>query len=128
MSSLSPTQRTMRALRESGNICAVVEKWNPYGGAGHGIRQDLFGIIDILVLNPERGVVGIQACSQSSAGHLRKLKEEKAQNSIDWLSTPGTSLEIWCWRQIKLKKGGKAKRWMPKITELTMDDFIRGGI
>ena len=80
--STSPTQRTMRTLRTNGNICAVVEKFNPHVG-DFGIRQDLFGIIDILVLDPERGVVGIQACSQSSASHLLTLREIKAQNSID---------------------------------------------
>ena len=118
MSGLSPTQRTIRALKEQGVICAVVERFNPHVGE-HGIRQDLFGIIDIIALDPIRGVVGIQACSQSSASHLRKLKEEKSQECIDWLSTPGTKLEVWCWRKLKLKRGGKAMRWTPKITELS---------
>lgn len=122
MSGLSPVQRTMRALRERGTICAVVEKWNPYGG-DHGIRQDLFGILDIIALDPVRGVIGIQACSQSSASHLRKIKEDKVQETIDWLSTPGTKFELYCWRKLKIKRGGKAKRWYPKITELSMEDF-----
>jgi hypothetical protein len=30
MKSLSPTQRTLRALRERGLVCAIVEKWNPH--------------------------------------------------------------------------------------------------
>ena len=122
MSGLSPVQRTMRVLRESGNICAVVEKWNPYGGT-HGIRVDLFNIIDILVLDPERGVRGIQCCGSDYSGHVRKLTEDKAQNSIDWLQTPGTVLEIWGWRKIKLKRLGKAMRWQPRIQEITMEDF-----
>jgi hypothetical protein len=94
MKSLSPTQRTLRALREQGLVCAIVEKCNPYGGP-HGIRQDLFGIIDILALDPRRGVVGIQSTGQDSSGHFRKLTQEKAQECQDWLYTPGTSLEIW---------------------------------
>jgi len=125
MSGLNPVQRTMRALREQGSICEKVERWNPYGGAGHGIRQDLLGIIDILVLDPERGVVGIQACGQSTASHIRKLTIEKSQESIDWLSTPGTSLEIWCWRQIKLKRGGKAMRWQAKVTPITLEEHFK---
>jgi hypothetical protein len=36
----SPTQRTMRHLREQGAKCAVVEKWNQHVGP-FGIRQDL---------------------------------------------------------------------------------------
>ena len=119
---LSPTQRTIRALKEQGMICAVVEKFNPHVGE-HGIRIDLFGIIDILALDPIRGVIGIQACSQSSALHIRKIKEERTQETIDWLSTPGTKLEVWCWRKLKLKRGSKALRWTPRVTEITMSDF-----
>ena len=119
---LSPTQRTIRALKEQGMICAVVEKFNPHVGE-HGIRQDLFGILDIQALDPVRGVIGIQACSQSSASHIRKIKEERTQETIDWLSTPGTKLEVWCWRKLKLKKGGKAMRWTPKITEILLSDI-----
>jgi len=122
---LSPVQRTMRYLREQGNICAVVEKWNAYVGE-HGIRQDLFGIVDILVLDPERGFVGIQACGQSFAAHRTKLREENSQACIDWLSTPGGHLEIWGWRRIKVKRGGKAVRWSPRIERIVIEDFEKG--
>jgi hypothetical protein len=40
---LSPTQRTLRALRDQGRICGIVERWNQFVGP-HGIRQDLFGL------------------------------------------------------------------------------------
>ncbi|HUX59208.1 MAG TPA: hypothetical protein VMV77_19715 [Bacteroidales bacterium] len=110
----------MRYLRGQGNICAVVEKWNAYAGP-HGVRQDLFGIVDILCLDPARGFVGIQACSQSSASHLRKMREEHTTECIDWLQTPGGILEVWCWRKLKVKMGGKAMRWSPRITPITLD-------
>lgn len=77
---------------DDGQPTTVQKKWNPYGGP-HGIRQDLFGIIDILALDPQRGVVGVQSTGQDFAGHLRKLTEEKAQECLDWLTTPGTALE-----------------------------------
>lgn len=121
--SLSPTQRTIRALKEQGGICAVVEKWNPYGGGGHGIRQDLFGIIDVLLLDPGRGVVGIQCCAGSGfSAHWTKLTVERAQETTDWLSTPGTALEIWAWRKTKVKRGGIAMRWEPRVQEVRMED------
>jgi hypothetical protein len=113
----------MRALRERGDVCAVVEKWNAYGGP-HGIRQDLFGIIDILVLDPEKGVIGIQACAGSGfRAHIRKLTEERAENTEQWLRTPGTSLWIWAWRKVKKVKGGKAMIWQPRVQEITLDDL-----
>lgn len=120
MPGLSPTQRTMRELREHGGICAVVEKFNPHVGE-HGCRQDLFGIIDVLVLDPA-GVLGIQCCGSDFKGHVEKLTIERAQNSREWLSTPGTKLQIWGWRKIHLKRGGKAMRWAPRIQEITLAD------
>lgn len=122
MKSLSPTQRTLRALREQGLVCAIVEKWNPYGGP-HGIRQDLFGILDILALDPQRGVVGIQSTGQDFSGHFRKLTQEKAQECLDWLSTPGTALELWAWRKVKVQRGGKALIWHPRVRILSPTDF-----
>jgi hypothetical protein len=120
--SVSPTQRTIRALRDQGRKCAIVEKWNQHVGP-HGIRQDLFGIIDIIALDPERGVVGIQSCGQDFGAHERKILEERAEDSIDWLATPGTSLELWGWRKVKLQRGGKAMRWQPRLRVFTLEDF-----
>ena len=120
---MRPTQRTIRELKNNGRVCAIVEKWNPHVGS-HGIRQDLFGIIDVLALDPERGVIGVQCCGGGLASHRRKMIEERAQETYDWLSTPGTKLEIWAWRKVKLKRKGKAMRWRPKIIEITLDDLI----
>jgi hypothetical protein len=120
--SLSPTQRTLRALREQGRVCDIVERYIAQAGP-HGVRRDLFNIIDVLALDPQRGVVGIQSCGQDFAAHERKLVEERAQETHDWLSTPGTSLELWGWRKIKLKRGGKAERWAPRVKEITLADL-----
>ena len=120
MAGLSNTQRTLRALRARGLVAAIVERWNQYAGP-HGIRQDLFGIIDVLALDPKRGVIGIQSCGSAFSEHFRKLTTEKAQGTSDWLSTPGTSLELWGWRKVKLKRGGKAERWTPRVVQITLD-------
>ena len=121
MAGLSPTQRTLKALRDRGLRSAIVEKWNQYAGP-HGIRQDLFGIIDVLALGSE-GVIGVQACGNSFSQHFRKLTEERAEECIDWLKTPGTSLELWAWRKVKLKRGGKAMRWEPRVHVFSLKDF-----
>jgi len=111
---ISYVQRTMRELKNQGRVCAIVEKWNAFAGP-HGIRQDLFGIIDVLALDPERGVVGVQVCGQDWGSHITKLIEERAQETYDWLSTPGTALELHGWRKIKKKRGGKLKIWRPRV-------------
>ena len=120
MAGLSPTQRTLRALREHGLVAGIVERFNPYAGK-HGLKQDLFNIIDIIALDPVRGVVGVQSTGQDFAGHVRKITEEKSQETRDWLATPGAVLELWGWRKVKLKRGGKAERWAPRVAEFTLD-------
>ncbi len=119
---MTPTQRTLRELRQQGRRCAIVEKWNQHVGP-RGVRQDLFGILDIVSLDPERGVVGVQSCGNSFSAHFHKLTEDRADECIDWLRTPGTVLELWAWRRVKLKRGGKAMRWQPRVREITLEDF-----
>lgn len=119
---LSSVQRTLKALRDRGMVCAIVEKFNTYAGPW-GRREDLFGIIDIIALDPEKGVVGIQACGSNFSGHLTKIMEEKSQETIDWLNTPGTSLELWGWRKILKHRGGKMRIWTPRVKEITLNDF-----
>ena len=121
---MTPTQRTIRELKNNGRKCAIVEKWNPHVGP-HGIRQDLWGIIDVLALDPEQGVIGIQCCAGSGfASHLKKITEDRAQDTLDWLQTPGTRLEVWAWRKVKVKRGGKAMVWRPRVQEISGDDVL----
>jgi len=118
---LSATQRTLRELRRQGRVCGIVERYLSYAGQ-FGKRSDLFNIIDIIALDPERGVVGVQSATEHAA-HFRKITEEYAQNTKDWLETPGTNLELWVWRKVKAKRGGKAEIWQPRITEITLEDL-----
>ena len=119
---MSPTERTLKALKERGLICGIVERFNRFGGP-FGIRQDLFGILDIIALDIEKGVIGVQSTGQDFAGHIKKLTIEKAKESHDWLRTPGTSLELWGWRKVKKVRGGKAMVWKPRVKVLTIDDL-----
>lgn len=96
-------------------ICAIVEKWNSHVR----IRQDLFGIIDIIALDPEHGVVGVQSTGQAFNEHLNKLTGEKAQETLDWLNTPGTKLYLYGWRKVSKQRGSKVKVWAPRILEIT---------
>lgn len=119
MAGLSPTQRTLRALRQRGLVADIVERFLQYAGP-HGIRKDLFGIIDVLALDPEHGVIGVQSCGQDFSQHWQKLTVERRQETTEWLSTPGTSLELWGWRKIKAKRGGLAMVWSPRVRPVTL--------
>jgi hypothetical protein len=122
MAELTPTQRTLRALRARGLECAIVEKWNQYAGP-HGVRQDLFGIIDVIALDPVAGVIGVQSCGNSFSDHFRKITGERAVETRKWLETPGTALELWSWRKVKMKRGGVAMRWEPRVRQITLADL-----
>lgn len=130
MSGLSPTQRTLKALKEEGYRCGIVERFvGPLN-----IRVDLFHIIDIIAIRPgevlsmDSGeirpgeIVGVQSCGQSYAEHWRKLTEEHADAAQDWILSGG-KLELWGWRKIKVKRGGKAMVWAPRRTIIGLEDL-----
>lgn len=118
----TPTQRTLRELRNRGLMCAIAEKFNPHVGP-HGIRQDLFGIIDVVALDTQAGkIVGVQSTGQAFAQHEQKLLVEKREESMAWLQAGGV-LVLMGWRKLKVKRGGKAMRWEPRVRVFTLDDF-----
>lgn len=67
----SPTQRTLKHLRDQGYRAEVVERWNPHAR----IRQDLFTIIDVLALS-ETEVVAVQTTSASNMkARIKKIED-----------------------------------------------------
>jgi len=116
---LSPTQRTLAAMREQGRVCGIVERFNSHVGK-FGIRQDLFGFIDIIAIDPVDGIVAIQSCGQSFKQHVDKMIGERNENMYEWIKH--APIELWGWRKVKLKRGGKAMRWKPRIADIILDD------
>ena len=117
---MSNTQRTMALLKKDGMMCQVVEKWVKFKGGG-GVRKDLFGIIDVLAISEERGILGVQVCSMSGrTDHIKKITIVKRDETRAWLCSGG-DLELHSWRKLKVKRGGKAMRWTPDITNITID-------
>ncbi len=114
MPGLSPTQRTLQALREQGCVCDIAEHWNAHAR----VTQDLFGFIDILALHPERGFLAVQCTDGSNfSKRVKKLLDSEAtENVIAWLSCGGM-VEVWGWRKLK------AKPWEPLVREITLADF-----
>jgi hypothetical protein len=114
----SPTQRTIKYLKEQGRIVGNVEHFNPYAGQ-FGIRQDLFGFIDLITIDPIQGIVAVQSFGAAWSDHIRKMQEERNEAVFEWLKH--AKLELIGWRKLKLKRGGKAERWFPRIGDVLLD-------
>lgn len=89
---MTPTQRTLAELRKRGYTCAIVERWNPHAK----IRQDLFGVIDVLAVR-DGETLGVQATSGSNvAARVAKIA---ASEHVAALRSAGWSLAVWGWRK-----------------------------
>lgn len=89
---MTPTQRTLAEMRKRGHMAAVVEKWNPHAR----IRQDLFGIIDVLCLGDSE-VIGVQTTSASNlSARVRKIVDCDA---LPALRKAGVRLLVHGWKK-----------------------------
>ena len=95
--SLTPTQLTLRYLREQGwPVVEVVEHWNPHAR----IRQDLFGFVDVLAVGPS-GVLAVQTTSAGNvAARVRKIAEHPNTAPV---REAGVAISVHGWA----KRGGK---------------------
>mgnify|MGYP005820298399 CR=1 FL=1 len=117
----SPTERSLKALRDGGWIAQVVEKWIPVPAhpAG-GVRKDLFGFIDIVAI---RGNVtlGVQACRANDIpARLAKIRETKAElEGVEVLALPlvleaGWRVEVHGW----LRPNNASRRWRLRVVDV----------
>lgn len=107
------TSRTLDFCRKLGWHPAVVERLIPRPGRPFPLRKDLFGFIDLVVIQPGiHGLIGLQ-CTASSNGTARiaKIVEECHENAHLWLDA-GQTIEVWDWR--KYKHGLNQVRWHAK--------------
>lgn len=104
-SKISPTQRTLKALRDEGFLVEVVERWIP----GANIRKDLFSFIDIVAIKGGR-TLAVQACS---GGDINKRVDKITNHeNLPAVREAGWEIQVWGWR--KLKSG-----WAPIIVDLS---------
>lgn len=120
---ISNTSRTLEYLRSQGWLADKVEQFNAYAGK-FGQRRDMFGFGDIVALG-ENSIIAVQSCGQAFAEHDRKITQDEtvAPKALKWIECGGKIMLIG-WRKVKLKRGGKAMRWQPRIKEYAREDFI----
>ena len=87
MAKTSPTQRTLKRMRDSGDykLVQVVEHWNPFGR----VRQDLFGIGDILGISITGETHLLQVTSYGNMNaRIKKLEDHYSTPHLrdaDWV-------------------------------------------
>lgn len=114
---ISYSGKTRDWLRKEGFRVGTCEHWNSFVGK----RFDLFGFIDLMAIRSKE-IIGVQASSAS--GHsARRNKILASDDALAWLEAGG---KIWIitWRKTTLKRDGKAQRWIPRIEEITIDNWI----
>jgi hypothetical protein len=89
---MSPTQKSLAYLREQGMTCEVVERWNAFAR----IRQDLFGIIDIVALD-EQQTLGVQTTSWTNVS--ARVKKIADSPHLPALLRAGWVLEVHGWKK-----------------------------
>jgi len=120
----SPMQRALAECKANGWPAAVVEHFNPHAK----IRVDLWGCIDLLVLDGNPGVLGVQACAGDSHAARATKVRETIQGAVKEPATDrarasaqakAAALRAWCkagnrievWSFAKKGPRGKRKLW-----------------
>ena len=101
----SPTQRSLKLMRERGYLCEVTERWNPFAK----IRQDLYSFVDVLCIK-EGETVAVQTTSYSNISARVKKISELDTSAIVKLA--GWKIIVQGWKK---DKNGK---WMVREVEL----------
>ena len=107
MAGVSPTQRTLKRLRDSGDyaLIQVVEKWNPFAR----IRQDLWNF-DILAITNDGETEAIQVTTKANVNaRINKIAQSEHTPHLrdaNWTLT----VEGW------FKEGN---RWKSFLTDLS---------
>lgn len=116
---------TAKEQNDLQRICGITKRLIHNNNAPPGVRSDLFGLFDLIAMNPRQGVIGIQVCGPDFSSHYKKITQEKADSALLWLSAGrgNTKIEIWSWRKILEKSGGKKRIWKPRIKRISYQDF-----
>lgn len=118
---MTPTERTLKLLREKYIICDIVERFCHNNKTPHGLRSDLFHIFDIIALSEEH-IIGVQSCGTDFAAHYRKITQRYRKNALLWLNCGG-KIELIGWRKIKAFRGSKKMVPAPRIKQITRGDL-----
>jgi len=112
---MKPTERTLKYLRDRGYRADMIERWirNPKHPAG-GFRKDYFGFGDILAFSDTHTIL-VQSCGSAFSQHRSDMLANEV--ILEWVAMSARKAWLIGWRKLKLKRGGKALRWRPRVAE-----------
>jgi len=112
----SPTQRSLKLLRDAGYQVAILEHWNGFIKR----RQDLWNFGDLLAVKAsQNGSIIVQTTSTANmSARVNKIRDI-AEAQV-WLAA-GNQIIVHGWA----KRGdrGKRKLWECKVRPITGEDF-----
>ena len=88
---MSPTQRSLKYLRDEGYLVAIVEHWQPFAR----IRQDLFGFIDLLAIRRDETL----AVQVTASGVSSRVKKIEASPHLGRVREAGWKIFVHGWRK-----------------------------
>lgn len=95
----SPTQRSLKLMRDQGYLCEITERWNPFAK----IRQDLFNFVDILCVKDGK-TVAVQTTSYSNmSARIKKIQE---LDTYPIVQSAGWEIVVHGWKK------DKSGKWM----------------
>lgn len=117
---MSPTQRSLRHLRELGWSVHRTEYWNVFARR----RIDAFGWGDLLACHPQHGIALIQ--TTTTANLPARISKAKALGVLVAWVTAGGKLIAHGWA----KRGprGEVKRWTLREVQLRIEDLVKEAI
>lgn len=124
---------------------SVYRPWNEHTR----VAKDFIETIDVIAYDAQPGVLGIQATGKQgeAAKHITKLREvvsswperlsqrrKKKNGEREWGQLPelhplllhlaaGNRFQIWAFRKVKVKRGGKQEVWRPRILSLSISSL-----
>jgi hypothetical protein len=101
----SPTQRSLKYLRDDGWTVAIVEHWNSFVRK----RYDLFGIIDLLCVK-DGVTMGVQTTSYSNvSARVKKIADSEhiaALREAEWI------IHVHGWHKV-------GHRWQVRVVDVS---------
>ena len=102
----SPTQRTLKLLRDEGYLAQVVEKWIPQTKR----RLDLFGFIDIMAI---KGTETLAVQATSSSNISSRVKKIADSDTVGAVRDAGWRIEVIGWRK------NSKNRWVSRRVDVS---------